>query len=62
MGRSQTKPQLVEEVLAEDHMVLRPLRFRRLDRHRRDDAFSVSSEIKVQDDPVVFWYNSLPWR
>jgi len=42
-------------------MVLRPLRFGRLDRHQRDDAFSVRSGIKVQDDPSEFWYNALSW-
>jgi hypothetical protein len=39
-------------------MVLHLLRFGRLDRHRRDAAFSVRSEIKVQDDPSEFWYNT----
>jgi hypothetical protein len=39
--------QLAREVFEEDHVVLRLLRFRRLRRHQRGDAFAVRCRIKA---------------
>lgn len=47
--------QFVGKVFEEGYVVLCHLRFRSLDWHQRDDAFSVRSGTKVQHDPTECW-------
>jgi len=49
LARGHLALRLVEEVFEEDHVALRLLRFRQLDRHQRNNAFTIRSNIVVAD-------------